>query len=310
MRYILFFFFAFMLVTIYAQPVKPLLHLIKGETYFMSSSGTSVMTQNIHGRENKLTLALSFTMAFKVVNVRDTVYEMEACYQSIYMKIHTKDTSIEMDSAPKAITIEKKKQPDTASLLIAAMVNKPFGIALTVKGKVLWVKNLDKIIADAFNDFRLTDTAKKAQVQNQFKQSFGENAFKGTLEMGIAIFPKTMVAKNNVWSVNSNLSAPARANVKTVYQLTDITATYFQVHGEGTITTDDDAKPGVINGMPAKYNLNGGSMVDIKLDRKTGWINRISIKQLIEGEIDILDNPKMPGGTTIPMMFNTDVNIH
>jgi len=309
MRYILCSYFCFILATVYAQPVKPLLHLVKGETYYMSSSGTTATMQNIYGREHKVNLALSFTMAFKVTNVRDTVYEMEAHYQSINMKIHMEDTSMEMNSAPKTVAGENKAQTDTASMLIAALVNKPFAMALTVRGKVLWVKNLDNIINGAFNNFQLTDTLKKVQVQNQFKQSFGEGAFKGSLEMGIAVFPERTVAKKDKWTVYSTLSTPARANIITVYELTDITDTFFQVRGEGSIITDAGARPGEINGMPAKYNLNGGLMADVIIDRKTGWITRLTLKQLIEGEIDILDNPKIPGGTTIPMMFNTVVSI-
>jgi hypothetical protein len=309
MRYILCLFFFFILPGVYAQQLKPLLHLVKGETYYTSSSTKSAMTQNILGRENKVNVALSFTIAFKVTNVKDTIYKMEARYQSIEMKIQMEDTSIEMNSVTKTPPGEKTAKPDTASLLVAGIVNKPFLVAMTVKGKVMWVKNLDKIIADVFNDFQLPDTIKRALVKNQFKQSFGENAFKGSLEMGVAIFQNAAVTKNSMWTVNSILFAPAVAEVRTVYQLTDITADFFSVKGQGTITNDAGAKPGLINGMPATYNLNGGLTADIKIERITGWIAQLTLKQFIEGEIDIMDNPKIPGGITIPVMFNTTVNV-
>lgn len=309
MKYILSFFFLLILGPVFAQPVKPLLHLITGETYYMSSSGISAITQSIRGRENKVNLDFSFTMAFKVTGKTDTVYNMEVHYQSIDMKIHMEDTTIDMNSAQKASSGKKMEHPDTASLLMAAIVNKPFAIALTVKGEIIIVKNLDKIIADAFNDFQQIDTLKKEQIKSQFLQSFGENAFKGSLEKGVAIFPNHPVAKNDKWTVNSNLQAPAKANVKTVYQLVDITRDVFAVHGEGIITNDDQAKPEEINGMTMKYNLNGGMVTDIKIDKKTGWISELKVKQLTEGNIEIMDNPKTPGVMTIPMMVKTDVYI-
>ncbi|HWZ02871.1 MAG TPA: DUF6263 family protein [Mucilaginibacter sp.] len=309
MKFILPFFFLLILAPVYAQRVKPLLHLAKGETYYMSSSGTSAITQNIRGRENKINITLSFRMAFKVASITDTVYHMEVCYESINMKIHTEDTTINISSLQRVAPGEKKIKPDTASLLMAAMVNKPFDIALTAQGKVLWVKNLDKIIGGVFYNFQIPDTSKKELIKSRFIQSFGENAFRGSLEMGTAIFPNNAVAKNDKWTVNSGLSVPAKANVKTVYQLTDITADILQVHGEGVITTDAVAKSGDINGMPVVYNLNGGMMTDIKIDKKTGWINQVTLKQLIAGEVDIMDNPKMPGGMTIPMMFSAEVGI-
>ncbi|WP_295670443.1 DUF6263 family protein, partial [uncultured Mucilaginibacter sp.] len=150
---------------------------------------------------------------------------------------------------------------------------------------------------------------KKEQIKSQFVQSFGENAFKGSLENGVATFPNSGVAKNAKWTVNSNLSSPAKARVKTVYQLTDISPTVFIIHGEGIITTDEDTKPEQGDGTPVKYELNGGVVTDIKIDKKTGWISGLYIKQFTEGNLEIMDNPKTPGGMTIPMMIKTEIRI-
>ena len=56
-----------------------------------------------------------------------------------------------------------------------------------------------------------------------------------------------------------------------------------------------------------KYDLNGTTLTDIKVNRSTGWISEVKLKQLMSGNIEILDNPQMPGGMTIPMTFNTEV---
>jgi len=190
---------------------------------------------------------------------------------------------------------------------MAAIGNKPFYVELTARGKVIAVKNLDKIIADVFNDFGQIDAAKKEQIKSRFIQSFGENTFRGSLETGVAIFPNNAVAKNDKWTVNSSLYAPAKVNIKTVYQLVDITGDILVVHGEGIITTNDNAKPEDANGTPMKYNLNGGTVSDIKINKKTGWINELKVKQLTEGNLEIMDSPKTPGRMTIPMMFKTEV---
>jgi hypothetical protein len=308
MKYFFSFFFLLLLSNVYAQRVKPSLHLIKGETYYMTSTGTSAITQNIRGRENKVNLKLLYTMAFKVTGITDTVYSMEVKYQLIDMNIRIADTTIDMNSMQKGPDGNKPVKPDTPSLMLAAMVNRPFNISLSATGRILSVKNLDKILVDAVNDFPQLDAVKRENVKNQFVQSFGENAFKGSLETGTAIFP-SMVAKNDKWTVNTTLSAPAKANVKTVYQLVDITGDLLQVHGDGSITSDEDTKPGEISGMPMKYTINGAVITDVKIDKKTGWIIQSTLKQLIEGKIEILDNPKAPGGMSIPIMFNTNISI-
>jgi len=309
MKYILFLLLSLTLSPVCAQRVTPRLHLVKGETYYMKSTGTSAITQSIHGRENKINVALAFNIAFKVTGIADTVYNMDVTYQNIDMKIHMADTTIDMNSAKKNISGEKTGKADTASMLVAAVTGRIFRIALSAKGKVLRVENLDNIITEIFKDFPQIDPAKKEQIKSKFIQSFGESAFKGRLEMGTAIFPNKTVSKNDRWTTNTTISVPAKAGVQTNYQLMDITGDFLQIHGDGVISNDKEAKSEEINGMPVKYNVTGGMTTDIKIDKKTGWITQLNLKQLIEGDIEIMDNPKMPGGMTIPLMVTADVFI-
>jgi hypothetical protein len=68
-----------------------------------------------------------------------------------------------------------------------------------------------------------------------------------------------------------------------------------------TKTTDDLTE---INGMPAKYHLSGPTDAKIKMDSKTGWITEATIDQHLKGTLEIKDNPKIPGGISIPMEFH------
>jgi hypothetical protein len=283
-----------------AQKFKPQLNLAKGDTYYMASTGTSAIVQSVNGQENKVNILISSRMAFKVIGVMDSVYNMEVSYQSLETKIQMADTTIDMDS--------KKNSPlDIPSSIIAAMINKPFNITLTRSGKIRSVENIEKMITSVFDGFPQIDTAKKEQIKKQFMQSFGANTLKSSLEMGTAIFPKIAVAKNDKWTVNTSLEAPAKASVQTVYQLIDISGGFYQIHGEGAMTSDKNTKPLQINGLPMKYNLSGTTLTDIKVNKSTGWISEVKLKQLMSGNIEILDNPQMPGGMTIPMTFNTEV---
>jgi hypothetical protein len=283
-----------------AQKFNPELNLVKGNTYYMASTGTSAIVQSVNGQENKVNIVISSRMAFKVTGIMDSVYTMEVSYQSLETKIQMADTTIDMDS--------KKNSPlDIPSSIIAAMMNKPFYITLTRSGKIKSVENIGKMITGVFDGFPQIDTAKKEQIKKQFMQSFGANTLKSSLEMGTAIFPKIAVAKNDKWTVNTSLEAPAKASVQTTYQLIDVSGDFYQIHGDGVMTSDKDAKPLQINGLPMKYNLNGTTLTDIKVNRSTGWISEVKLKQLMSGNIEILDNPQMPGGMTIPMTFNTEV---
>lgn len=289
-----------MLAPCTAQKYKLGLNLVKGDTYYLASAGTSTIVQSVDGHENKVNLALAFKIAFKVTGITDSLYRMEVSYQSLDMKINMADTTIEMDSKKNSVL-------DVPSSIVAAIMNKPFNITLSKSGKIRSVENFEKMINDVFDGFTKIDSTKKQQIKKQFMQSFGVNSFKDILEMGTAIFPQKAVAKNDTWIVNSNVEAPAKANVQTIYQLIDATADAYQIHGDGTMISDKNALPAEISGLPMKYDLNGTMLTDVKVNKNTGWISEVNLKQLMSGNLQISDNPQVPGGKTIPMTFKTEV---
>jgi len=281
-----------------AQKFKPALNLANGTTYYLNSTANSAITQTIAGQENKINLAFAFSMAFKVTGTVDSVYSMEVSYHSL---------SMTMDMAGNTVTMDSKKNDpqNLPSTMIAAMMNKTFNIEMTKSGRVKSVTNLDKIF-DAFDTFTQVDAARRAQVKAMLMQSFGPNAFKGSIEVGTAIFPVAPVAKEDKWVVNTTLESPVKAVVTVNYQLIDVAAGLYIIHGDGTITSDKNAAPSNVNDMPVKYNLNGSLVSDIRVDKATGWISEMKLKQIMMGDMQILDNPKVPGGMTVPLSFNTE----
>lgn len=285
------------LVPCQAQKVKPALNLVKGDTYNTLSAVSSTVDQTFNGSVMSYTIKSSAKTAFKVVDVKDTVYNMEVSYISIGMDVQSPNGELGFSS-------DKKDAQDIPSQLLAAMVNKPFLVTLSKSGKVLSVQNIGKIMTTVFSNMKL-DSAQAQQLKTQFMQSFGEQAFKGTLEQELAIYPNVKVAKTDKWVVNTKLLSIMEANIQTVYTLQDITDAYYLIHGDAKITTIDKDKVSRINDMPVKYNLNGTLLSDIKADKNTGWIIQAILVQDMAGDLKILDNPAFPGGTTMPMKVHS-----
>ena len=294
--------FLFLCIAGYCQAQKfaPLLNLTKGNTYYYSTNANSAVVQTISGQQNTLNLSLTFKMAFKVTGIKDSVYSMEVSYQTLIMKIDVAGNSVELSS-------QKNDPQDIPSSIMAAMMNKPFNLEMTKTGRILSVQNIDKMISATVDNFPGADAAKKAQVKEQLLQSFGPEAFRGNIEQGTAIFPYKPVAKNETWTVTTHLSSPAKASVAVNYTLADVADGLYIIHGDGAMTTDKDSGTTQINGMPVKYDLHGTMISDIRVDKATGWINEVKMKQVFMGDMKILDNPQVPGGMSIPMTFNSDV---
>ena len=77
----------------------------------------------------------------------------------------------------------------------------------------------------------------------------------------------------------------------------------------GTSKTLEQEEFQDVNGMPAKYNMKGIMMATIKVSSKTGWVEEGTIRQEFTGDLEIADNPQVPGGMNIPMEMVSDTEI-
>ncbi|HEY2580299.1 MAG TPA: DUF6263 family protein [Mucilaginibacter sp.] len=300
MKYLLsLFFLLFVVISVRAQKVRLTLNLTRGKTYYMVSSASSNISQIINTENNKINLATSFKIAFKVTDVSDSVYNMEASYQSLSLKVRTVNGNAEIDSKDST---NKAVQSEIA----AAIINKPFSIIITKSGKVRSAENVENMINHVFNDFKQVDTAKKELIKSQFIQSFGGKALKEHLEIATSIFPDGLVKKNKKWTRTLKLESTITANLQTNYKLLEITSDSFLVHAESPVVTDNNAGESMINGLPVKYHLTGTMVSDIRADKTTGWVTELKSKQILKGDLEIIDNPKVPDGATIPITINNE----
>ncbi|WP_184545212.1 DUF6263 family protein [Mucilaginibacter sp. FT3.2] len=273
-----------------AQKLKLVLHLTKGNTYNMVSTSTSAIKQTINGQVNNIDVTISGTTAFKVLNADDSLYYMEVTYKKLDMKMQLPTGAISFNS-------QKKDTTDIMSSILGALIDKPFTATFTKSGKIHSVENVESMISSVLDGFSQIQGLQKEQLKAKFIQSFGGGAIKGSIEMSTAVFPEVAVAKNDKWTIHTQLQSTMKADVNTVYQLTGVSPACYLIHGDATITTIKDPVPG----MPMTYDMKGTMTSDIKADKVTGWITESRIKQNISGTIAIKDNPDAPGGVTFPM---------
>jgi hypothetical protein len=286
----------------FAQKLMPRLHLLKGETYYLTSDGTSATLQAINGRENKITISTKLKLAFKVAAVKDSIYLLDGNYQSIDTKIIMADTTLKMSSVLSA-------KADTPSVILSGIINKPFEITLSNSGKVHSIGNISEIIDKAVKSFKDIDSIERRKISALFEQSFGETVVKGLMQSGAAVFPASPVSKNETWTVTNVVATPAKMKQETVYRISGDEGDFYQVYGDGTMTTDSLAATADFEGMPVKYEMTGNTLIDVQIDKKTGWIKEVKSKQQISGKMTILKNTRLPEGMIIPMIFTTEITI-
>lgn len=285
------------------QKEKLQLNLTKGETYNQKITSNTSIIQTINGQQVNIEMSLNATMAYKVTDIRNTVYDMEVRYESLTMKMGLPNGDMEFSS-------EKNDENDIFSTMLGTIKNKPFLVKMTKTGKVNEVKNIDAVFGHMFDKFPNLNDAQKEQIQAQIMQAYGEKAFKGNIEMCTAIFTDSPVAKGDKWTITTQLESGMSAKMETVYELKEITDNYYRIYGNSKIETADKDAYIESNGMPLKYDMKGTMTSDIMIDKKTRWTLNAKINQSIKGTAHVKDNPQIPGGMTIPMIMNNELTIN
>jgi len=297
------FFIAFVLLTsCHSQKVKLGLNLTKGEVYFQKMISNASVIQTVNGQEMKMNMILNGKMSYKVIDIQDSIYQMEVRYESLSMKMSLPSGVMEFNS-------EKNDEKDIFSSILGVIKNKPFLIKMTKTGKIKEVKNINLLFSNMFEKFPQLTDMQKQQIQNQLIQAYGEQSFKGNLEMCSAIFSDSPVSKGDKWEIKTKLETGMDANMVSTYELKEINNSSYLISGASKIETAKKDPDIQSNGMPLNYNLSGTMSTEIKINRKSGWVIESKISQTIKGTAEIKSNPQMPGGMVIPMTMNNEMTI-
>ena len=303
MKKILYFVFALVILTsCQTQKVKLELNLTKGEVYFQKMTSNVSILQTINGQQVNMNMSISGNMSYKVIDIQNSIYQMEIKYESLSMKMNLPNGVMEFNS-------EKNDEKDVFSTILGYMKNKPFIAKMTKTGKVIEVKNVELLFLGMFDKFPQLNDAQKQQIQSQVMQTYGDKALKGNLEMSSAIFSDSPVSKGDKWKIKTKLESGMEADMESTYELKETNDVFSLISGTSKIETANKDAYIQSNGMPLKYNMSGTMSSEIKVNRKSGWVIESKINQIIKGTAEVKDNPKIPGGMIIPMTMSNEMTI-
>jgi hypothetical protein len=290
------------LTPLQAQKFDLSLNLEEGKEYKQVMNSKATIDQSINGQEMNMEISIKGGMSYKVISVNPTDYDLEVKYESLSMAMNTPHGKMEYSS-------DKNNEGDIFSTLLSKMTGHTFNVKLAQNGEIQEVQNIESRIESLFEDLDHIPEAQIAQLKNQMTKTYGEESFKGNIEMATAIFPKKPVKKGDKWTIKSNMQAGMPAVITTEYELTEVTDEYAVIKGNSVINTSDKNLEVEAVGMSMKLDLAGTMGSVIKVDRESGWIIEAKINQEIKGGTNIKNNDQMPEGMKMTMKMVNEMMI-
>jgi hypothetical protein len=285
----------------WAQRYKLELQLQKGSSYsqFIDADVSSIVKAD--NKDVYTDMGMKGLMTFEVVDIIDSVFLLEAYYESIEWTMDLPNKSLKFSS-------ENEKADDVVSMLFEAITYNPFELKLSKTGKVLEIKNLDSVIYAALDEFELGQTEREA-FYKQLHENFNESSLKSSIELATAIFPNAPVAIGDKWAKQTTLKSLVPLKVTMVYELKEVTPTQFVIHGSAKIQTVDKDATVEMAGMYMSYNLQGSLINELTVDRSTGWTKKGESRQVMKGSSTIKENPKSSQKMTVPIQVFSNTSI-
>lgn len=277
------------------------LNLKVGETYSQSYTSKNTITQTINGIEQVIKMEITGGMDFNVKEKIANGYLIDASYSVLIMKINS--------PMGEMIFSSESKENDVFSIPMKNIVNKEFNIEMLKNGTIGKIENLDNIFDAMFDSFPEIPAEQKQQILAQLRQAYGEKAFKGNIEMITAIFPDQKVKVGESWKNSVKLESGMPGFMNNTFTLTQANPDNILIDETSVITTENKDAYVNVNGMPTRYNLTGKMKTSYKLDPQTNWIVEGTIEQEISGDVEIKDNPNLPGDMSIPMIMTNDMTV-
>lgn len=277
------------------------LNLKEGKTYYQNSTSKGTIVQKINGENIDMDMSIGGKMSFYVKKVHSDSYEMDVQFKSLFIEMKSPMSEISFSS-------DKKDNPSVFTRILSEFVNSSFQLMLNKNGTVEDI-DMNNLFNGLLNSFPEIPRFQRIKFIDKLKESFGEEAFRGNLEMVTAIYPNKKVNINDSWSNVIKLESGMAGVINNTFTLKDVREKFAIIDGaSATATADKDAYV-ELNGSPTRYDLKGSMKSSFKVDIHSGWILNAIINQQIDGSVDVMVNQVSKEVKTTPLSFKNKMII-
>ena len=251
------------------------MNLTVGESYYHDNKTKVVKTQEINGESLISDISYGGKMSFLVKEKKDSVYHLEVRFQTMYLKVNSNGNEITANT-------QQIDSTDILSMLLKELTESPFDISISKYGIVQEV-TMEKVFDNLFSFNPDLPKIEKARMIYMLKQSFGEKAMKGSVEMLTAIYPKKVVKEGDKWKNKIRLETVSGITMENEFVLEELNQDFAIINSQSKTISDDNNSFIKINGELLRFNSNGSMISTFKIDKNTGWIKESEINQNISG---------------------------
>ncbi len=260
--------------------------LEKDDVFTIQQDAKQVITQELDGATHELINAINGVLEFKVLEERDSTYEIELTFKDLNLKMTSSIQGELMDVHAKEVSEE-----DMQSKVFHSLLNRPIQMILTRTGDIVEVHGGDSLVARMTEASGLKDEFSLKMMKKSLQKEFGSEALSQSYKQMTYIYPEKRVKIGDSWK-NSYSGKLAAENT---WILEGLSENETRILGTADVSMD-------VTENAATMRLTGTQKTHIKADRHTGFIQKMTVEAQSEGTSTLtqMDDQEIP--TTIESM--------
>ncbi|MGB5982257.1 MAG: DUF6263 family protein [Nonlabens sp.] len=284
-------------VNVFAQnDIK--LNLEVGSTYTLSQETKSIVNQMINGMPQDVEMTINAVTDYKVTGMNGKNFLIDIEPKSMKTTQNAGGMNLVMDS--------EGDLSDPMNKIMSNLVGKVMKMEVTPYGEITMF-NANDFVKGMMDGVDMPAMA-LSQLEGQLASEYDDASLKDTYLGLLNIYPNKKVAIGDSWTTDLSADVVMPMTSTATNTLMEIKDGMYVIESKADISSDESEKTEMM-GMQATSDIEGTSNTTYSIDRKTGWIKKMSMTQDLDGTVTLPASEQMPQEMKIKMKIKNTTTI-
>lgn len=271
-----------------ASAVKLNLNLKKGDHFTTNISSTQSVIRDIKGNQTQVDNSTEMTIGFKVSGSDAAAYIIEMQYMRIVITSRGAGWQSRYDSSSE--TNASNTNSRRMNTFYQILLHQPITLSLDrLTGTIKSMSGWDKVSRQFVSALKQGTVKKRQKLADMFISSIQNGMVDGGPNSLFLPLPEKAVQMGSQWLVKGTIPMLSGLSLRTTYKITGLFPDKVLLSVSSSLSTSPTATPVVTGFTKTQYKLSGTWNGTLVVDKKTGWITQVHVKQELDGTLTMID---------------------
>lgn len=243
-----------------------------GDMYELQLNSNQDMIQSFSGMEQTIKNNQESVLSVNVLSVEngEAVLELRHLRMNVFVDVGM--MQLEFDT--------EKEVANPFNSLLKGMVDEPFTVTISSKGKVKSVEGVEKVLANAEKKATDIPADQMAQIRPMLSQQFSNQAMLANLQNSFLVYPDNDLTAGSSWSSDLYMGDDMGATMAYDWTLESASADNWQISGLGVIFSENSKTADI-------KDLEGTSELLATVNPESGLPSEVTVDVTLSGYTEV-----------------------